>query len=109
MLKHVRGHFFPRKYIRFLKNFVEVQLFSNVVLISALPGGSDGKESACNVGDLCSIPGLGRSCGEENGNPLHYSCLENTMHRGVRWATVHGFAKSWTRLTNFHFQFTMLC
>ena len=42
-----------------------------------LPGGSDGKESACNVGDLCSIPGLGRSSGEGNGNPLQYSCLEN--------------------------------
>ena len=43
------------------------------------PGGSDGKESACNAGDLGSIPGLGRSPGEENGNPLQYSCLENSM------------------------------
>ena len=41
------------------------------------PGGSDGKESACNVGDLGSIPGLGRSPGGRHGNPLHYSCLEN--------------------------------
>ena len=41
-----------------------------------LPGGSDGKESACNVGDLGLIPGLGRSPGEGNGNPLQYSCLE---------------------------------
>ena len=47
------------------------------------PGGSDGKASACNVGDLGSIPGLGRSPGEGNGNPLHYSCLENPMDRGA--------------------------
>ena len=46
------------------------------------PGGSDGKESACNVGDLGSIPGLGRSPGGEHGNPLQYSCLENPMDRG---------------------------
>ena len=46
------------------------------------PGGSDGKESACNVGDIDSIPGLGRSPGEENGYPLQYSCLENSMDRG---------------------------
>ena len=50
------------------------------------------KESACN--DLGSIPGLGRSSGEENGNPLQCSCLENSMDRGARWATVHGVAKS---------------
>ena len=46
-----------------------------------LPGGSDGKESACNVGDWGSIPGSGRSSEEENGNPLQYSCLENPMDR----------------------------
>ena len=59
------------------------------------PGGSDGKESACNAGDLGSIPGLGRSPGEENGYPLQHSCLENSMHRGALWATAHGVAKSW--------------
>ena len=53
------------------------------------PGGSVGKESACNVGDLGSIPGLGRSPGEGNGNPLQYSCLENPMDGGAWWATVH--------------------
>ena len=58
------------------------------------PGGSDGKESACNVGDLASIPGLGRSPGEGNGNPVQYSCLENSMDRGAWRATVHGVAKS---------------
>ena len=47
------------------------------------PGGSDGKASACNVGDLGSVPGWERSPGEENGNPLQYSCLENPMDRGT--------------------------
>ena len=56
-------------------------------------GGSDGKESACSAGDLGSIPGLGRSPGEGNGNPLQYSCLENPMDRGAWWATVHGVAR----------------
>ena len=61
-----------------------------------LPGGSDGKESACNVGDLGSIPGLGRSPGEGNGYSHQYSCLENSMDRGAWRATVHGVAKSRT-------------
>ena len=64
-------------------------------------GGSDGKASACNAGDPGSIPRLGRSPGEGNGNPLQYSCLENSMDGGAWWATVHGVAKSWTRLSNF--------
>jgi len=55
-----------------------------------LPGGSDGKESACNVGDPGSIPGSGRSPAEGNSNPLQYSCLGNSMDRGDWWATVHG-------------------
>ena len=64
--------------------------------------GSAGKESACNAGDLCSILGLGRSPGEGKGCPLLYSSLENSMHRGAWWATVHGVIKSQTRLSNFH-------
>ena len=56
------------------------------------PGGSDGKASACNVGDQGSIPGLGRSPGERNGNPLQYSCLEKPKDRGAWRATVHGAA-----------------
>ena len=56
-------------------------------------GGLDSKESACNAGDLGSIPGLGRSPGEGNGNPLQYSCLENPMVRGAWWAIVYGVAK----------------
>ena len=61
------------------------------------PGGSVVKESACNTGntgDTSSIPGLGRSIGEEHGNPLQYSCLENSMDGGTWWATVHRVAKS---------------
>ena len=57
-------------------------------------GGSDGKASAWNVGDQGSIPRLGRSPGEGNGNPLQYSCLKNPMDRGAWWATVHGVTKS---------------
>ena len=60
------------------------------------PGGSDGKESACNVVNLGSIPGLGRSLAEGNGNPLQYSCLENSMDIGAWQATVHGVTKSQT-------------
>ena len=60
------------------------------------PGGSDGKASAYNVGDLGSIPGSGRSPGEGNGNPLQYSCLENPMDGGAWWATVHEVDKSRT-------------
>ena len=59
----------------------------------------DGKESACSVGDTGSIPGLGRSPGVGSGNPLQYSCLENSMDKGARWSTVHGTAKSWTQLS----------
>ena len=66
-------------------------------------GGSDTKVSACNAGDLCAIPESGRSSGEGNGNPLQYSCLENSMDGGAWWATVHGVAKSQTRLSNFTF------
>ena len=58
------------------------------------PGGSDGKASVYNAGDLGSIPGSRRSPGEGNGNPLQYSCLENPMDRGAWWATVRGVAES---------------
>ena len=59
-------------------------------------GGLDGKESACSVGDLGSISGLGRSPGEGNGNPLQYSGLENSMDRRAWQAIVPGFTKSQT-------------
>ena len=61
------------------------------------PGGSDGKESACNVGDLGLIPGLGICPGGGHGSPLQYSCLDNPVERG---AIVHGVTKSWTRLSD---------
>ena len=67
-----------------------------LVLKTDFPGGSDGKESACNVGDPGLIPGLGRSPGEGNGNLLQYSCLENSMDRGACWAIVHGVVNSQT-------------
>ena len=68
-------------------------------------GGSAGKESACNAGDLGSILGLGRSPGEGNGSPLQYSGLENSMDNGAWQATVHGITKSWRPRSNFHFHF----
>ena len=65
-----------------------------------LPCSSNSKESACNTGVPGSLSGSGRSCGEENGNPLQYSCLENPMDRGAWWATVYGIPNSWTRLND---------
>ena len=70
------------------------------MLYMGFPDGSDGKESACNVGDPGLIPWLGRSPGEGNGYLLQYSCLENSMDRGAWKATVHGVAKSLTRLSH---------
>ena len=70
------------------------------------PGGSDDKASAYNVGDLGSVPGLGRSPGEGNANPCQYSCLENPMDGGAQQAIVHVLAKSQTRLNDFTFTFT---
>ena len=64
------------------------------------PAVSDGKESACNAGDLGLIPGLGRSPGDGNDNPLQYSCLENFLDRGVWQAIVHGVTESQTQLSN---------
>ena len=65
----------------------------------------DSKESSCNAGDPDLIPGLGRSPVEGNGNPLQYSCLENPMDGEALQATVHGIAKSWTRLSYWHIYF----
>ena len=62
--------------------------------MKGFPDGSDSKESACSVGDLALIPGLGRSPGRGYGNPLQYSCLENSRDREAWWATVHGVVKS---------------
>ena len=67
-------------------------------ILWGFPGGSDGKESTCNVGDLRLIPGSEKSPGEGNGNPLQYSCLGNPMDRGAWQVGVHGVAKSQTWL-----------
>ena len=76
-------------------------------------GGSDGKASACNMGDPGLIPGSVRSSGEGNGNPLQYPCQENPMDRGDWYATVHGVTKSLTWLSDFTFPiwpyWAMLC
>ena len=69
-----------------------------ILVVLGFPGGSDGKESACNVGDLGSVPGLGRSPGEGKDYPLQYSGLKNSMD-----AIVHGVTKSQTGLSDFHF------
>ena len=76
-------------------------LFLYLRTTKVFPGDSKVKASAHNVGDLGSIPGLGRSPGEGNSNPLQYSCLENPMDGGAWWATVHGVAKSRTRLSDY--------
>ena len=77
--------------------------------ICDFPGGSDSKASVYNTGDPGSIPGLGRSPGEGNGNPLQYSCLENPMDRGAWWATIRGVSKGWTRLSHFTSAPSMKC
>ena len=76
----------------------EVKFLSHCGVYGGFPGSSTGKESACNAGDLGSVPGLGRSAGEGNGYPLQYFGLENSMDY-----IVHGVAKSQIRLSDFHF------
>ena len=68
--------------------------------MQGFPGGSVVENPPTNAEDAGSIPGLGRSPGEGNGNPLQYSCLENPMDRGVWQATVQGVTKSWTQLSD---------
>ena len=80
-------------------NFL-MNLNEDIYCTMGFSGGSDSKESTCNAGDLGLIPVLGRSPGEGNGYPFHYSGLENSVN-----FIVHGAAKSRTRLSNFHFHF----
>ena len=101
----------PKNYHNIVNQLYSIQkkkLFKKKIKIleeisRGFPGGSEVKASACNEGDLDSIPGSGRSPGEGNGSPLQYSCLENPMDRGAGRATVHRVAKSRTRLSNFTF------
>jgi len=79
--------------ICFLLPLRYLTFYVTLLILKGFPGGSDGKESACNAGYPGSVRGLGRSPGEANGNPLQYSCLENSMDRGAWWATVHGVSK----------------
>ena len=72
----------------------------HIPMYVCMPCSSVGKESASSAGDPGSIPGLGRSPGEGNGNPLQYPCLENLMDRGAWWTAVHGVTKSWARLSD---------
>ena len=84
------------KALSLVKGIVFPTCCCNVILLVGLgfPLGSEGKESACNAGDLGSIPGSGRYPGDGNGSPLQYSCLENPTERGTWLATVHGVEKS---------------
>ena len=87
-----------------LLNFIsdhEMLIKAMVYSVLGFPGGSEVKASARDVGDLGSIPGSGRSPGEENGNLLQYSCLENPMGGGAWWATVHDWATSLTHSKDF--------
>ena len=84
-------------FTRVLPGIIMIMLWD----IKGFSGGSEVKASACSVGDLGLIPGVGRSPGEGNGNPLQYPCHKNPVDRGAWWATVHGVAESRTRLSNF--------
>ena len=92
-----------RKALEWYGQVDQVQVFQVSLGVMGFPCGSDGKESTCSARDagaLSSIPGSGKSPGEENGNPLQYPCLENSMSRGAWQATVHRVAKSRTQLRN---------
>ena len=87
----------------------QLKLYSPPTFILVFPGGSNGKEYACNAGDPSWISGLGRSPGKENSNPLQYSWLENPMDRGAWQATFHRVAKSWTQLSDLKKKKCMCC
>ena len=88
-----------RDHILGATNFIPLRLFYKVVWVSL---GAQMIKTACNAGDPALIPGLGRFLGEGNGYPLQYPCLENSLDRGAWRATVHGIAKSWTQLNDYH-------
>ena len=91
----------PKSYCRLAEELeFEAKFWLLINYRISFPGGSDGKESACNAGDLGSIPGLGKSPGEGNGYPLLHSCLENSMDREVWWTTIPEVPKSRTRLSS---------
>ena len=97
-------HTFNLNYHKIHLMEILVTLWRLSPLVNELCKGLSGKESACNAGDAGdtgSIPGLGRSPGEGNGNLLQLSCLKNPMDRGAWWATVHGVTKRWTQVSTY--------
>ena len=83
------------------KHFAQIISFSHhIYFATGFLGSSGDKDPVCSVGDQGSIPGLGRSPGEGNGNQLQYPCLENPMDRGAWWAPIYGVIKSWTQLSD---------
>ena len=86
LISHFKKNFIYFIFGKFLSEYMNKKyskLFVHCYIVYTFSGGSDSEESACNAGDLSSIPGSGRSSGEGNGNPLQYSCLENSMDRGT--------------------------
>ena len=91
---HTHTHTHTHMTARLMRQLMEISFWLLTLLSLGFPGGSDGKESAYNSGDPGSIPGLGKSPREGNGNPLQYSCLENSMDRGAWRAPVRRVAES---------------
>ena len=87
-------------YIQSQVGYCILKTYTGLPFQSGFPGGSDGKESACSVRELGSLPGLGRFPGGGHGNPHQYSCLKNPMDREAWRAIVYGVAKSQTQLSN---------
>ena len=98
--------------MRFMETVLFILSLNQYLATSGFPGGSDGKESACNAGDLGLIPGLEKSSGGGHGNPLQYSCLKNSTDRRDWRATVHGVKESdtteWLAHTGFFLPFLLL-
>ena len=89
------------RFIQSMQDWLKIQKSFYVIQhpLQSIPDGSVVKDMPANTGNSSSIPGSGRSSGEENGNSLQYPCVENLMERGTWWAAVHGVANSWTQLS----------
>ena len=98
---HIHIYVYTHVYM-YTHAYVCVYICTHVHMLHGFPCSSVGKESACSAGDPGLIPGLGRSPGEGNGNPLQYPCLKNLMDRGAWGHAVHGVIKSWARLSDQH-------
>ena len=93
-LKELCTYYHISKLLTSFSSVYNYKMSSTLIFTLGFPGDSDGKELACNVGDLGLLHGSGRAPGEENGNALQYSCLENSMDGGPWWVMVHGVTKS---------------